>query len=573
MIVKSFLYTVAATLVSYTAHFPMLANAADVSSAPDSAYINGKVYTVEDNQPWAEAVAIKDGRFVAVGSTEEIRRLINDRTKVTDLRGSFAMPGIHDVHVHPALVYTYEEAGELLFPEDTAPDDIIKLVQEFAKQNPDLAVIRGNKWATAAFPGGKATKEWLDPHFPDRAIYLIDETGHNAVINSAALKLAGITRDTPDPDYGVIDRDPKTGEPTGYLSEAAMFLIGQHVRRPDVAANYRAINRALEQIRAFGTTSLIDMLVGPNSLEAYRKLERDNKLNMRVVAAITMNDYQGEATSEKESEEILARRAELDSPLIDISMKYFADGTPLSRTALLLAPYADDPTTHGEMTIGPRQFDRIKQAHREEIPVRMHSTGDGTTSRLLDVIAEAREEDSNPELVHHIGHLLLVSKEDIPRFAELNVAAEFSPVFWHPTPIGDIAGAAIGSERYKRWMPIKEFVDAGATVAFGSDWPAGTPDADPWRGMESMITRKNPYDPTTGKLGEGIRLDQAVEVFTINGARTMMQDDETGSIEVGKRADFIILNHNLFEIPVTEIHRTQVLKTIFGGEVVFSRNN
>ncbi len=165
----------------------------------DTVYTNGKIYTVNEAQPWAEAVAITDGKFTAVGSAADVKTLIGDGTEVIDLKGSFAMPGIHDTHVHPTLVYTYEEAGELLFPESTPPDEIIEIIKDYAENNPDLTIIRAQKWSAGAFPGGKATKEWLDPHFPDLAVYAIDETGHNAVVNSAALRLAGITKDTPDP--------------------------------------------------------------------------------------------------------------------------------------------------------------------------------------------------------------------------------------------------------------------------------------------------------------------------------------------------------------------------------------
>ena len=294
---------------------------------------------------------------------------------------------------------------------------------------------------------------------------------------------------------------------------------------------------------------------------------------MRVDGAVALNDYAAEATTEEESEALLARRSEFDSPLIDINLKYWADGTPLSKTALLVEPYTDDPSTRGEMTIGERQFERIKQAHRDGIQVRLHSTADGTTRKLLDVIEEAQAKHPKPKLRHHIGHLMLVAKEDIPRFKKLNVIAEFSPVLWYPTGLGGLAPPVVGEERYARWMPIKEFVDAGATVTFGSDWPAGTPDADPWRGLEAMLTRMDPKTHSGDKLGEGIDLKTALKIFTINGAMAMMHEDVTGSIEAGKSADMIILNHNLFEIPETDIHSTEVQKTIFNGEVVYERSN
>lgn len=541
-----------------------------LAQTAETVYSNGKIFTVNEQQPWAEAVAITDGKFVAVGSNSEIDELIGDNTEVIDLNGGFAMPGIHDTHIHPSGVYTFEEAGELLFPESTPTDEIIDILKDYAHKNPDLNVIRAQKWATAAFPGGKATKDWLDPHFPDRPVYLVDETLHNAVVNSAALELAGITKDTPNPEFGVIDRDPETGEPTGYLSEAAMGLIGKLVELPDVEANYRGLERSLSQIRAYGTTSLVDMLTGPSGLEAYRKLEEEGKLGVRVDAAMILNDYAAEASTEDASEAVLARRSELETPLIDIGIKFIGDGTPLSKTALLLDPYLDDPSTQGEMTIGMRQFERILQAHREGIQLRFHSTGDGTTRTLLDVIEEARSEDPKPELRHHIGHLLVVSEEDIPRFKELNVIAEFSPVFWYPTSLGELASRGLGPERYKRWNPIKELVDAGAIVTFGSDWPAGTPDADPWRGLEAMLTRMDPKSNSGEKLGEGIDLIDGIKILTINGAKAMMQEDVAGSIETGKHADMILLDRNLLEIPVFEISEVKVLKTIFAGEVVFS---
>ena len=540
----------------------------------DTVYTNGKIYTVNERQPWVEAVAIKDGKFIGVGSVADVKKLTGRDTEVIDLNGSFVMPGIHDTHVHPTGVYTYEEGGELLFPESTPPEEIIKLVKEHAQKHPDLKVIRAQKWAAASFPGGKATKDWLDPHFPDRAVYLVDETLHNAVANSAALKLAGITKDTPDPEFGVIDRDTKTGEPTGYLSEAAMGLVGKKVKLPDVDANYRGLNRSLAQIRAYGTTSLVDMLAGPNGLEAYRRLEKEGKLGLRVDAAMILNDYSAEASTLEASEAVLARRSEFDSPLIDVGIKFIADGTPLSKTALLVEPYSDDPSTHGQMTIAEKEFKRIEQAHGDGIQVRLHSTGDGTTRKILDVIEAARAKNPKPELRHSIGHLMLVAKEDIPRFKELNVVAEFSPVLWYPTPLGGLAGRAVGADRYARWMPIKEFVDAGVTVTFGSDWPAGTPDADPWRGLEAMITRRDPKTNIGEKLGEGIDLETGIRILTINGAIAMMHEEKTGSIEEGKLADFIILDQNPFDLEkagrVDRISDTQVLKTIFEGKVVYA---
>ncbi len=535
----------------------------------DTVYTNGRIYTVDEAQPWAEAVAIKDGKFIAVGTSSEISAVTGDDTDVIDLKGGFAMPGIHDTHIHTSLVYSHEEAGRLLFEESNSPDQVIEIVKEYAAANPDVEIIRGEKWSTGNFPGGKATKEWLDPHFPDRAVYLIDETGHNGVANSFLLDLVGITKDTPDPQYGVIDRDPMTGEPTGYVSETAMSLIGKRIGFVDVDANYRGLVRSLDQVRAFGTTSIVEMAVGPNSLEAFRKLEREGNLSVRVAAAIALNDYQAEFTLREESEKLLARRDELETPLIKIGLKYWADGSPLSKTALLLEPYSDDPTTVGQMTVGMEEGARVIEAHEDGVQVRFHATGDGTTRNLLDVIEFARERDPQPGLRHHIGHLMVVHPDDIPRFKELDVIAEFSPILWHPTVLGETASTYVGAVRYARWMAIKEFIDADVTVTFGSDWPAGTPDADPWRGLEAMITRMDTVTNAGEALGEGIELEDAIKVFTINGAKAMMHEDEAGSIEVGKHADMILLDRNLFEIPAADISEVKVLRTVFAGKSVY----
>ena len=244
----------------------------------DFVYKNGKIYTVNEARPWVEAVAIKDGKFIKVGSDAEMKNLIGDKTKVVDLEGRFVMPGVHDTHVHPPIVYVFKESGDLLFPESLSKEDVQKTLQEFAKAHPEKTKIRGEKWGTTLFPGGKATKGFLDEVIFDHPVMLLDETGHNAVVNSKALEVAGITKDTPQPEGGIIDMDPNTGEPTGYLSETAIGLVNTRVfDKPDLDAHYRGMSRALEEMRAYGITSFIDMGVGENALKTYVQLEKERK--------------------------------------------------------------------------------------------------------------------------------------------------------------------------------------------------------------------------------------------------------------------------------------------------------
>jgi len=535
----------------------------------DIVYRNGRIYTVDDQRSWAEAVAILDGVFIVVGSDQAVTGVTSDSTRVVDLEGRFVMPGIHDTHVHPPLVYSYEEGGELLFPESLNSDEVLEAVKQYVTENPGDTWIRGQKWATSLFPGGRATKEWLDSAVTDRPLMLVDETGHNAVVNSKALELAGITKETPDPEFGAIDRDLVTSEPTGYLSETAVGLVGRFVQGPDGEAFYRGTSRALERIRAYGITSIIDMAAGREVIMAYRRLEDEGKLNLRVRAAIPLNDYAAEQITTEEAEALLTSRSQYSSRLVNVdNLKYWADGTPFSHTSLLIEPYTDRPETKGDMTIGEKQHSRMLDAHDEGIQIHLHSVGDGTTRQLLDWIADAQARKPREGLRHHIGHLMLVSAEDIPRFRELNVAAEFSPVFWHPHPMTKMAENYVGSERVTRWQPIKEFVDAGVVVSYGSDWPAGTPDADPWRGLEAMVTRQDPNKEHSGTLGEPIDVATGIEILTMGGAKTMMHEDTVGSIEASKYADMVVLDRNPFDIDPAQISELQVLATIFEGREV-----
>jgi predicted amidohydrolase YtcJ len=535
----------------------------------DVVYTNGRIYTVDGQRSWAEAVAIRDGVFVAVGSNEEVDAVSGDDVRTVDLDGAFVMPGIHDTHVHPPLVYSFAEGGELLFSESLSKDEILDVVRKYADDHPDRRLIRGQKWSTQLFLGGKATKAWLDSTVSDRPVLLVDETGHNAVANTKALEMAGINADTPDPEFGAIDRDPASGEPSGYLSETAVGLVAAYAPRPDDEAFHRGIRRALDQIRAYGTTSIIDMAAGAGAIRAYKRLEGDGELNVRVKAAVPLNDYAAEQITTEEAEELLATRSRLSSRLVEVNdLKYWADGTPFSHTSLLLAPYADRPDTHGEMTIGSNERRRLIDAHIDGIQIHLHSVGDGTTRELLNWIAEAQASHPRDDLRHHIGHLMLVDPADIPRFKELNVAAEFSPVTWYPNPLTKTAEHYVGASRVARWQPIKEFVDAGAVVSFGSDWPAGTPDADPWRGLQAMVTRQDPRGDMPGTIGEPVDVATGIEILTMGGAKTMMHEDIVGSIEVGKYADMIILDRNPLEIDPTQIAEVQVRTTIFEGREV-----
>ena len=545
-----------------------LALPAHAAPQADVAYTNGKIYTVNEAQPWAEAVAIKDGKFIIVGSNAEVRALVGDRTEVIDLGGKFVMPGFTDAHLHPPLAYIEEEAGNLLMDAQTA-DEVREELLAFAEANPGDGWIRVEKYRFGAFPGAKTDRHFLDSIIPDRPVYIMDESGHNGVANSKALELAGITRDTPDPEGGSIEKDPDTGEPTGYLSETGIRPIGRLLPKPDVETTIRALERSFAEIRSLGVTSFIDMFVYTNSLKAYRQMEEEGDLTFRLSAAIALNDYTDFSDTLEGAAETLSRRSEYETELIKPdAYKYWADGTPLSYTSLLVEPYANRDTL-GEMTMSPAQLARARELLDEGLIGRFHSITDGTARVLLDMVEEFRKDNPQNKRPVHIGHNGLVHPDDIPRFRDLNVIAEFSPAFWFPLPVNALLPEYIGEERAARWYPIAEMHRAGVTVAIGSDWPAGTPTADPFRGLEGLVTRMNPWDEFEGQAGEPVSLDVAIQMMTLNSVKAMERDHEFGSIEVGKFADIIVLDRNLFEIDPADISHTNVMQTVFNGKVVY----
>ncbi len=542
--------------------------------AADIVFTNGRIYTVNNKNPFAEAVAIKDGRFMEVGSARDIKRFVGKRTRVVDLGGAFAMPGFVDAHVHPAQPYIQEEGGALLFPESFSKQQIAEAVAAYLKKNPNTPYVIGERWGLELFPNGRANKEWLDSLVGDRPALLRDEGRHGAVANTAMLKLAGITKDTPQPAYGLIEKDPQTGEPTGYLAETAQQTVFSKIPIYPDEAWERAMKRGLQKLTAWGVTAYGDASTNAPQLRVYRKLEREGSLNFHVSGAIAMNDWAKDRVADPES--VVAMADQYRSPLLDPNgRKWWCDGTPLSKTSLMIAEYADGG--HGTMSCSKTEFDQMIEEAKEGSLVTVHAMGDGTVRTVLDAFEQMRK--LYPESIsqsHHIAHNGFVRDEDIPRFRRLNVVADFSPVQYYRGPLVSGAEQAVGPESMKYFAPVKKTIDGGALVAIGSDWPTGTVDANPLRMLQVLVTRKNPYDKNAAKpVGDTISVEDAIRVMTLGGAYSMRKENELGSIEKGKAADMVVLNRNLFEIDRDSITEAKVIYTIFAGKIVYdakSRN-
>jgi len=534
----------------------------------DAVYHTGKVYTVNPDLPWAQAVAIRDGRILFVGSDDAVRIHIGANTELHDLRGRMMLPGFQDAHVHP--LYSGLEA---LSCDLAGPTHDLTRYQSTivacAATNPDSPWITGGGWLMSVFgPGGIASKAILDELVADRPVYLTSADGHTGWANSAALKAAGITKDTADPVAGFIDRDPETGDAIGSLQEGAMTLMEQHLPEPSHDPRVAALKYAVEVMHGYGITYFQKADTSESDLKVYAQLDRDGELNMRVVAALLWDNF---GTEEQLAAFEDQRQRYSTGNLRSTSIKIYIDGVMENYTAVMLDPYLVESGTRGISMIDPDfLMDAVTAIDAAGFQVHFHALGDGAVRLALDALEQARERNGDSDLRHHLSHLQVIHPDDIPRFHELGAVANFQPLWAYADDyIIDLTWPFI-SEETARWMyPIKSVIDSGATVAFGSDWSVST--VDPLPQIETAITRIDAVTNDSVEMNpeQRITLEQAIAAFTINAAFVNHQEQETGSIEVGKLADLIVLDKNLFDIDASEISDARVLVTLFEGRAVY----
>ncbi len=526
---------------------------------------HGAIYTMSAARTWAEAVAIDNGRIVYVGTEDGIKPWLGSRTKRVDLQGKMVLPGFHDSHVHP--VTGGIELGECNLNGLTTPQQILAAIRRYAEQNPNAPWIRGGGWDLPIFPNANPHKSLLDQIVPDRPVYLAAADGHSAWVNSRALQEAGITKDTPDTPHGRIERDPKTGEPTGTLREDAMDLVAEHLPEYTADDYLKGLRRGLEMANRFGITSLQEASADSNLLEAYKELDRRGELTARVVAAMYVDPAQGVAQIPR----LVAMRQKYQSKRLRVnSVKIFADGVIEARTAAVLEPYLD----HGDLgkaNLDPQVFNGLLTAlDREGFQIHVHAIGDRAIRMALDAFQSAVSANGQRDSRHHIAHLELINPQDIPRFRQLAVIANFQPLWaYADSYITELTEPALGPAR-SRWLyPIASVLKTGAVMACGSDWSVSS--MNPVDAMQVAVTRRGLEDSTGAAWipQELAELPTMIAGYTINGAYVNFEEQETGSIEVGKAADLIVLDRNLFEIPVHTIHRAKVLLTLLEGKEVY----
>lgn len=536
----------------------------------DLVFLSGGVYTVDAGRPWAEAVAVREGRITAVGSNAEIRPRIGADTRVVALAGRMLLPGFHDAHIHPVSAGLDELECPLsgIGSLDAVLARVRECVVSGARRGEWLV---GSGWSVALFPEGNAPKVLLDEISSEVPIVLTDENGHAVWVNSRALALAGVDRDTKDPPAGVIERSPTTGEATGTLRESAAELIYREIPPPEAPLVLEGARRAVKRLHSVGVTSVIDADVGEAQLAAYAALADAGELDLRVVACIEVGT--GLIGDPAKAEGLVARRDEYRRERLDpCCIKLFADGVLEGETAALLEPYIGRPGYHGEPTFAKNELEElVTRFDAQGLQIHVHAIGDAAVRSSLDAFEKARDVNGPAARRHTIAHLQLVHPTDVPRFAALDVVANFQAIWAYPDEyVTALNLPVIGEERLRRMYPIASIRRAGGRLVLGTDWNVSPPDALP--GIEVAIRRQDPTGAIPGVLNanESIDLATAIEAYTANGAYLMHQEHETGSIEVGKAADLVVLERNLFEIPAAEIGEVRVLETFVDGRSVFA---
>jgi len=537
------------------------------SDAADVVLTNARVYTVDPANTWAEAVAIQGDRIIYVGDDAGVGAYAAENTRIVNLGGRMIVPGFQDAHIHPIAGGVEASACDLNTFETVA--EYRARIAEYAHANPDVPWVLGGGWSMAAFgPGARPSKGILDELVPDRPVYLYSRDGHSAWANSKALELAGITKATPDPPDGIIDRDPETGEPVGSLQEGATSLVAKVVPETTPGKLTQGLEYARDMLHKYGITSIQVAAVNEPDLVTYTSLDAAGDLDLRVVASIVWERNQ----TEQQVPHIKKLRDQYTKGNVRATtVKIMQDGVMENFTAVLLEPYLTSNKTKGIPMVEPELLkDIVTTLDAEGFQVHFHAIGDGAIRQALDAIEAARTKNGANDRRHHIAHLELIDPADLPRFGALDTIASFQPLWAHPDDyIVDLTIPFIGEQRAKSLYPIKSVIDAGGRVAFGSDWSVST--ANPFMEMETAVTRMDAISNEGGVLlpEQRISIAQAIAAFTIHAAYVNHQDDRTGSVEVGKLADLAVLDQNLLEIEPSAISDTKVLLTLFGGEVVY----
>ena len=536
----------------------------------DRVFVNGKVYTVDDRRNWAEAVAVADGRIVQVGSDAEVRRWIGRATEVSDLAGGMLLPGFHDSHIHILIGVATDGDCDLLRVESQAAVEArLRECQRLPGYGPERWVLGGG-WTEWLWPDANPDKAQLDAFFPDQPVYLESSFGHAAWVNSRALELAGVSKATRDPPDGVIERSA-TGQPSGTLRDAAMLLVKSHLPGKTLEQRLASVRAGIDLAHSVGITAVIEPGLDDELIAPVIALADAGELDLRVRASLSPINWQP-GTFDDGVFAFLEERERWRRPNLDVdSVKIYMDGVIEYGTGALLEPYAKKDYGLGPRFYTQEQVDRyFTRFDAMGLQVHVHAIGDAAIRMALDGFGAMRKTNGMSDNRHHIVHLQLIDKDDLPRFAELGITATFQSLWAYPDPAAiELDIPMIGKERTFAMYPIGSLAKSGARIAGGSDY--FVTDLNPLHAIEAAVTRQDPYSNGGPVLNadERVDLDTMIAAYTIQGAWLQGLESQQGSIETGKRADFVVLDRNLFDLPAAGINEAKVLMTVFDGRTVY----
>jgi hypothetical protein len=527
--------------------------------AADLIIVNANVYTQNQRQPVAQAVAVYGNRIVAVGTTAEIRRLAGAQTRVIDAGGRLLLPGFNDSHVH--FLSGGAQLSSVDLRDAATPQEFAERIRRYNEKLPRGRWITGGDWDHERWPGAPLpTKELIDAFTPQTPVFVNRLDGHMALANSVALKLAGVTRETKDPPGGLVVRDARTGEPTGILKDAAMSFVYEKIPAATFAEKLDAARAATNHAASLGVTSVQDMSAN-DDVGVYQTLLEGGELKTRVYAVAPLPSWQALART--------GLRAHFGSDMLRVGgLKGFADGSLGSTTALLFEPYNDAPDTHGlrgEEMDG--MLERARGADRAGLQVMIHAIGDQANDEILKIYEQVIKENGARDRRFRIEHAQHLRARDIPRFPKSGVIASMQP--YHCIDDGRWAEKRIGHARARTTYAFRSLLDVGAMLAFGTDWSVAP--LNPMLGIYAAVTRRtlDGKHPDGWIPGQKITVAEAVRAYTYGSAYAEGTEKVKGSLAPGKLADMVLVSDDIFKIDPVLIEKTRVLLTIMDGRVVY----
>ena len=536
------------------------------------------IHTADRSQPRATALAVADGRLLAVGTDEEVLATAGPATEIRDLEGATVVPGLVDVHNHH-LMAGEADLFQLAFPPTAGLDEVLEAVRAYAAGlGPDEWIV-GEAFGSVLLDdfARAETRARFDEAAGGRPVVLTDDSHHNRFANSAALAAAGIHSDTPDPAQGRIVRDPASGEPTGLLMEAATLPVTEALDRSLARTperHRRASARAIEILHSFGITAFQDAAATVEIMGALRDLDDAGDLHAWVVSSLLSSEFLFANTPV--GDELVARREEFRTPHHRPDfVKVALDGVPPTHTGAFLTPYlpsADHGHAHcGVTTMDPAELTAwLTRTAAQGLGAKIHCTGDAAVRVALDAIAVVRA-SGDTSTRYQIAHGQFVHPDDRQRFVDLDVSADISPFLWFPGVIPDAIAQVRPQPEAAHLQPNRDLVDRGVLVAGGSDWPVSV-SPNPWEGIQGLVTRADPLGRAPGTLWheQALTLAEAFEVFTVNAATAMGLGDVTGSLTAGKSADYVVLDQDPFTVDIERVVDTRAVETWFAGRRVWT---